>query len=134
LTPCAGRAVPYSRSVTSLRSLVVVLSAALVIASAGFAGSEGVASADVSSLSSSPITIYGAKWCSACRTLEGGLKGRKIAFEVIDVDDNPSAFSRARAAAGAASAIPLTSIARNGNTVWVVGADIDAVDRAQRGD
>jgi mycoredoxin len=122
--------------VNALRSLVsrvVVLGAAVAVA-IGFAGPEGVASADVSSLSSSPITIYGAKWCSACRTLEGGLKDRKIAFEVIDVDDNPSAFSRARAASGAASAIPLTSIARNGNTVWVVGADIDAVDRAQRGD
>jgi mycoredoxin len=122
--------------VNALRSLVsrvVVLGAAVAVA-IGFAGPEGVASADVSSLSSSPITVYGAKWCSACRTLEGGLKDRKIAFEVIDVDDNPSAFSRARAASGAASAIPLTSIARNGNTVWVVGADIDAVDRAQRGD
>lgn len=120
---------------TSLRSLVFVLGAALaVLVVLGAPGSEGVANADVSSLSSSPITVYGAKWCSACRTLEGGLKDRKIAFEVIDVDDNPSAFSRARAAAGASNAIPLTSVARNGNTVWVVGADIDAVDRAQRGD
>ena len=95
-----------------------------------------VAGADVSSLSSSPVTVYGAKWCSACRTLEGGLKERKIAFEVIDVDDNPSAFSRARAASGALNTlIPLTSVVRStGSTTWIVGADIDAVDRAQRGD
>jgi mycoredoxin len=117
--------------VTPLRPLFLVLAGAVVV---GFVGASSVASADVSSLSSSPITIYGAKWCSACRTLEGGLKDRKIAFEVIDVDDNPSAFSRARAASGAASAIPLTSIVRTSSTIWVVGADIDAVDRAQRGD
>lgn len=118
--------------VTPVRSLFLVLGAALVL---GVVGSPRAASADVSSLSSAPVTVYGAKWCSACRTLEGGLKDRKIAFEVIDVDDNPSAFARARAASGAASAIPLTSIVRTtGSTVWVVGADVDAVDRAQRGD
>ena len=113
------------------RSLLFLLGAAVVVS---FVGSPRVASADVSSLSSSPVPVYGAKWCSACRALEGGLKERKIAFEVIDVDDNPSAFARARTAAGAASAIPLTSIVRTNNTVWVVGADVDAVDRAQRGD
>lgn len=116
---------------TPLRSLIVVLGAAVVV---GFVGTPRVASADVSSLSSSPVTVYGAKWCSACRTLEGGLKERKIAFEVVDVDENPSAFSRARTASGAASAIPLTSIVRTSSTVWVVGADLDAVDRAQRGE
>lgn len=110
---------------------MLVLGAAVAF---GFVGSPGVASADVSSLSSSPITVYGAKWCRACRTLEGDLKDRKIAFEVIDVDDNPSAFARARTASGAASAIPLTSIVRTSSTVWVVGADVDAVVRAQRGD
>ena len=108
-----------------------MLGAAVIV---GFVGAPRVASADVSSLSSSPVTVYGAKWCSACRTLEGGLKERKIAFEVIDVDENPAAFARARTASGAASAIPLTSIVRTSNTVWVVGADVDAVERAQRGD
>ena len=88
----------------------------------------------VSSLSSTPVTVYGAKWCSACRSLERGLTERKIAFEVIDVDDNPTAFARARSAANATSAIPLTGIVRSSNTVWVVGADVDAVDRAQRGE
>ena len=122
----------------AFRTLLSLVSRPFVIAAAlacGVAFAPSVADADVSSLSSSPVTVYGAKWCSACRTLEGGLKERKIAFEVIDVDDNPSAFSRARAASGASNAIPLTSIVRTtGSTVWIVGADIDAVDRAQRGD
>lgn len=86
----------------------------------------------LSSLSSSPVTVYGAKWCPACKALEAGLAERKIAFELVDVDDNPSAFAKARSASGTGGAIPLTSIAKNGNTTWVLGADIDAVDRAQR--
>ena len=123
---------------THLRSILFAFapSAAVAAIVAGLLGTPSIASADsgISSLSSSPVTVYGAKWCSACRTLEGGLKDRKIAFEVIDVDDNPAAFARARAAAGASNAIPLTSITRSNNTVWVVGSDIDAVDRAQRGE
>ncbi len=118
---------------TSLRALVFVVAAAVV---GGLVAAPGAASADsgISSFSSTPVTIYGAKWCSACRTLEAGLKDRKIAFEVVDVDDNPAAFARARSASGAASAIPLTGVARTSGTVWIVGADIDAVDRAQRGE
>ena len=90
------------------------------------------ASAGVSSLTSSSVTIYGAKWCSACKLLEKGLADRKIPFDLVDVDDNPSAFERARSASGQGSAIPLTSVAKPSGTVWIVGADIDAVDRAQR--
>lgn len=117
-----------------VRPLVFVLAAC---AASGVAGAPGTAAASergVSSIASSPVTIYGAKWCSACRTLERGLTDHKVAFEVVDVDDNPAAFARARTAAGATSAIPLTGIVRSSGTVWVVGADVDAVERAQRGD
>jgi len=102
----------------------------------GIATTAGASSrtAKVSSLSSSPVTIYGAKWCSACRSLERGLADRKIAFDLVDVDDNPSAFERARSEASAGSAIPLTSVVRTQGTVWIVGADIDGVDKAQRGE
>jgi mycoredoxin len=106
---------------------------ALVLGVAGLPTTANAGSG-VSSLTSVGITVYGAKWCSACKALEGGLKDRKIAFEVIDVDDNPAAFARAREAAGAGNAIPLTGIVKSGGTVWIVGADVDAVDRAQRGD
>ncbi len=123
-------------SVTHLRSFCFVLGAAVVIAAVGAVVSPASASAEsgISSLTSSPVTVYGAKWCSACRSLEAGLKDRKISFDVVDVDDNPAAFARARAASGAASAIPLTGISRTSGTIWVVGADVDAVDRAQRGE
>jgi hypothetical protein len=125
--------------VTRTRSLLLGLAAFLGV-SAGVAGGSGSARAaalappDVSSLTTSPVTVYSAKWCSACRSLERGLNERKIAFDTVDVDVNPSAFARARDAAGATNAIPLTGIVRSTNTVWVVGADVDAVDRAQRGE
>jgi mycoredoxin len=115
-----------------VRYLVVMLAA--VVGIAGFTSMVSAASPNFSTLTSSPVTVYGAKWCSACRALERGLAERKIAFDTIDVDVNTSAFARARAAAGAGNAIPLTGIVRNGDTVWVVGADVDAVERAQRGE
>ncbi|MDF2695285.1 MAG: hypothetical protein K0S65_3668 [Labilithrix sp.] len=114
-----------------VRSVGFVL--ALVLGVAGVSNTASAGSG-VSSLTSSAVTVYGAKWCSACRALESGLKDRKIAFEVVDVDDNPAAFARARDAAGAGNAIPLTGVVRSSGTVWVVGANVDAVDRAQRGD
>ncbi len=116
----------------SLRSGAVAV--AFVLTAFSVTPRPADAARSVSSLSSAPVTIYGAKWCSACRSLERGLSERKIAFEVIDVDDNPAAFARARAAAGATNAIPLTSVVKGTGLVWIVGADIDGVERATRGD
>ncbi|MDB4933931.1 MAG: hypothetical protein JWP87_903 [Labilithrix sp.] len=114
--------------------MALIAGIAAVAATASISGVAGAAEPGVSSLASSPVTVYAAKWCSACRALERGLTDRKIAFEVIDVDDNPSAFARARAAANASNAIPLTGVVRSSSTVWIVGSDVDAVERAQRGD
>jgi mycoredoxin len=91
---------------------------------------ERNAEPNLSSLSAGGVTIYGAKWCSACRSLERGLTDRKIGFEVVDVDDNPAAFAKARASSGAGSAIPLSSVTTSSKTTWVVGADVEAIDRA----
>jgi glutaredoxin len=108
------------------RAVLFVLTAA----AASIATPAADAAPSVSSLASAPVTVYGAKWCSACRALESGLADRKIAFEIVDVDDNPSAFARARAAAGTSNAIPLTSVAKSSATVWIVGANVDAVEHA----
>jgi mycoredoxin len=128
--------VSYAGGVTTTRSLLLALSIAVLTTGVCVAGVSSSARAEgkVTSVATAPVTVYGAKWCSACRSLERGLAERKIAFDVIDVDDNPGAFAKARAAANASSAIPLTGIARPSSTVWVVGADVDAVDRAQRGE
>jgi mycoredoxin len=101
-----------------------------MILALGVAAPAGAAEPNVSSLASTGVTIYGAKWCSACRALERGLTDRKIAFEVIDVDDNPAAFAKARSASGQGSAIPLSSVVTSTKTTWIVGADVEAVDRA----
>jgi glutaredoxin len=115
-----------------------VFGAAIVVAAFAVAAvptrSVHARESGVSSLTSSPITVFDASWCSACRALERGLTERKITFETVDVDKNPDVFARARDAAGASNAIPLTRVVRSSNTVWVVGADVDAVDHAQRGD
>jgi glutaredoxin len=132
---CGTRGISYDEVVVLLRSFIVVVIAGAV-SSLG-AGTSSAASAPrprVSSLASAPVTVFDAKWCSACRALERGLTERKVAFDTVDVDTNPAAFARAREAAGASNAIPLTSIVRTTNTVWVVGADVDAVERAQRGE
>jgi hypothetical protein len=114
--------------VIRFRTLFAGLSLALL--ALGIDAPAVAAQPNVSSLGSSGVTIYGAKWCSACRSLERGLTDRKIAFEVIDVDDNPAAFAKARAASGAGSAIPLSSVTTSTKTTWIVGADVEAVDRA----
>ena len=87
---------------------------------------------NVSSLTSAGVTIYGAKWCSACRTLEAGLKGRGIAFTVVDVDENPAAWEKARAASGTGNAIPLSSVVTSTKTTWIVGADVNGIENAAR--
>lgn len=120
---------PSPRPLLAVLAVVVASTGALVASPAARAAER-----NLSSLASAPVTVYGAKWCPACRALETGLRDRKIAFDLVDVDDNPGAFARARSASGAGGAIPLTGVARTSGTVWIVGADVDAVDRAQRGE
>jgi glutaredoxin len=79
------------------------------------------------------ITVYGASWCPACRSLEAKLAQRSIPFEQVDVDRNRDAYDRARAASGMGSGIPLTHIAKD-TAKWVQGDDADAVERAYKGD
>lgn len=86
--------------------------------------------ADASELAK--VTVYGATWCSACKSLEASLRNRGIPFELVDVDENPGAYAIAKKAAGA-NAVPLSNIVRGPAQTWIVGADPDAVERAYRG-
>lgn len=82
---------------------------------------------------SSQVVVYQASWCSACRVLERGLRERDIPFDMIDVEKNQAAFAKARSATGT-SAIPQTSVDRgSGDPVWIVGANVDAIERAYKG-
>lgn len=84
-------------------------------------------------LSSAEVTVYGAAWCSACKSLEASLRSRQIPFNAIDVDDNPGAYAIAKKATGT-NAIPLTNIVRGPMQTWIVGANPDAVEKAYRGE
>ncbi|MCC6648546.1 MAG: hypothetical protein IT374_23620 [Polyangiaceae bacterium] len=79
------------------------------------------------------VTVYSAEWCGACRSLKAGLEARGIPYAVVDVDRDPSAFQRARVAAGARPVIPLTEVERGPSVVWVQGGDVAGVERAYRG-
>ena len=79
------------------------------------------------------VTVYGASWCGACKSLEASLKSRNIPFEAIDVDANPGAYAIAKKAAGT-NAIPVSNILRGPVQTWIVGANPDAVEKAYRGE
>ena len=79
------------------------------------------------------VSVFGATWCSACKILEAGLREKNVPFDVIDVDQSPNAYAKARAATNT-SAIPVTSVVRGDAVAWVVGADVQAVERAYRGE
>ena len=114
--------------------LVAALGIGLAMAPAAIARSGGHEGARprLPSSSASSVTVYGASWCGACKTLERGLRDRDIPFDLVDVDRNPEAHARARNATGT-NAIPVTSVARGSDTTWIVGADVAAVERAYRG-
>ncbi len=79
------------------------------------------------------VTIYTASWCGYCKQLQAGLRERGVPFEAVDVDENPGAYAVAKKSAKA-NGIPLTNVVRGPMQRWIVGADVDAVERAYRGD
>jgi glutaredoxin len=79
------------------------------------------------------VTVYGAKWCGPCHSLQDALKERSIPFDYVDIDENPGAWSMARKASGS-NGIPTTSIKRGPYISWVIGSDANAVERAYKGD
>lgn len=121
------------------RILALFAVAGLVLAASPPSGAEVPGGASLTSVgraatSEPAVTVYGASWCSACRSLERGLRSRSIPFDLIDVDDNPKAYEVARRATGK-NVVPLTSVARDRDDVtWIVGADVDAVEKAYRGE
>ena len=79
------------------------------------------------------VTVYGASWCSACKSLEKELRERSVPFSLIDVDENPRAYDVAKRATGR-SVVPLSSVTRNEDDIaWFVGADADGIEKSYRG-
>ena len=128
------RSLPRFTISRSILAAGIIATIALTLSAGGHAasGSEAPPQLGISS-SQTSVTIYGAAWCSACRSLEAKLDQRKIPFAVIDVDKNREAHERAKNASGMGSGIPLTHITQNTST-WVQGDDADAVERAYKGE
>jgi mycoredoxin len=109
------------------------LFAAAVVVFAALGLGDGSASAQSATplLSSSDpgVVVYGATWCGPCKILEHGLRERHVPFDLVDVDENPKAYDVARRATGQ-NVVPLTSVTKGTNVTWVVGADVDGVEKA----
>lgn len=116
-----------------LVAIAIVTTLVLTLAAGSHAASRSEERPRVGiSSSDSSVTVYGANWCSACKSLEKKLDERRIPFSIVDVDRNPEAHDRAKKASGMGSGIPLTHITQNAST-WVQGDDADAVERAYKG-
>ncbi len=109
----------------------------MAVAFLGVSGSEPIARADdavaLRSLGSEPtVTVFGASWCSACKSLEKDLRERSIPFALVDVDQNPRAYDVAKRATGK-SVVPLSSVAKSEDEIsWFVGADADGIEKAYK--
>ena len=122
----------------ALTSFAIALAAASLVLVLVTAGARGARASSVPLVSSTSagVTIYAASWCSACKSLEQGLRDRDVPFDVVDVEQSPRAYEVARRATGV-NVIPITSVAKSAdaaNVKWVVGADVGAVERAYRGE
>jgi len=118
------------------RSFAVVVG--IAIALFGVSGAEPEARADdavsLRTLGSDPtVTVFGASWCSACKSLEKDLRERSVPFTLVDVDENPRAYEVARRATGK-SVVPLSSVAKSEDDIaWFVGADAEGIEKSYRG-
>ena len=118
----------------ALLLLMLVLLSLAPSASAAPVPVKGEGPPRISSFVRADVTVYGATWCSACKSLEKTLRDRNVPFDMVDVDKSPQAYEKARAAANAGNVVPLTSVLHGSDTVWFVGADPDGVERAYRGE
>ena len=71
------------------------------------------------------ITIYGAEWCPPCHMTKNYLKDKKIAYDYINIDEDPAA-GQAIAAKTGWTAIPIIQIGEE----YILGFDRPKIDGA----
>jgi glutaredoxin len=123
-----------SSRVRVLGSVALAAALALTLAPGGHAATRPAPPPRVEISSAvTTVTVYGADWCGACKSLEAKLAQRNVPFEKIDVDRNREAYERARTSAGMGNGIPLTHVAKE-SPRWFVGDDAEGIERAYKGD
>jgi hypothetical protein len=85
------------------------------------------------------VIVFGAKWCGACRQLKQDLDARHIPYTFVDVEDphamaSPAGVHAAEMPQSMRNSIPATRVVqKNGQPLWVSGADPDRIEKAYRG-
>jgi glutaredoxin len=124
----------FMSSMPSFSRWIAPLAVVVLVVGSTMAGAaENGSTRSAIHASSVQVTVYGAKWCGPCKILEQGLQERGIPFDIIDIDDNPGAWEFARKASGS-NGIPVTSVARGPYFRWIIGANVNAVEQAYKGE
>lgn len=76
-------------------------------------------------MTSSPITMYGAEWCSDCRRAKTVLDASGVDYEYIDLEAVPEAADRALAISGRTN-IPVITFADGSHLVEPSNAELEA--------
>lgn len=84
------------------------------------------------------VTVYGTKWCGACKSLQSDLTRRGVPYEAVDLEDpkagnTPSGQRANEIPSNMRGSVPVTRVKqRSGKVVWVKGADGAGVESAYR--
>lgn len=73
------------------------------------------------------VTVYGAEWCPPCHVVKHYLDGRKVAYDYINIDQQPEAGMAIVQKTGWRS-IPIIQIGDD----YILGFDRERIDEALR--
>ena len=76
-------------------------------------------------MSPSPITMYGAEWCSDCRRAKMVLDASGVAYDYVDLEAVPDGADRAFAISGRTN-IPVIAFADGSHLVEPSNAELEA--------
>ena len=76
-------------------------------------------------MSPSPITMYGAEWCSDCRRAKTVLDASGVAYDYVDLEAVPDGADRAFAISGRTN-IPVIVFADGSHLVEPSNAELEA--------
>lgn len=75
------------------------------------------------------VTVFGSRWCPACRSLERSLKARGVPYAYVDLESARPGSTEGMPAE-MRNVVPVTKVMHAGQITWVKGADAAGVERA----